>query len=71
MVCTASSYLYHWMTLQEIDFQSKDEFLLLACDGLWDVLDSQDAVDIVSESLKKGLSAQVCREVVKALMPSL
>ena len=52
--------LYDCLTSQEIEFQSKDEFFILACDGLWDVLDSQDAIDIVSESFEKGLSAQVC-----------
>ena len=49
---------------QEIDVQAKDEFLLLACDGLWDVLDSQDAIDIISESFKNGSSAQVRSDVV-------
>lgn len=44
--------------IKDIEFQSKDEFFILACDGLWDVLVPQDAVDIISESFEKGESAQ-------------
>ena len=58
-VCTLQRRLRDRLALQEIEFQSKDEFFILACDGLWDVLDPQDAIDIISESFKKGVSAQV------------
>lgn len=37
------------ITYQEI--LPEDEFLLLACDGLWDVFENQDAVDFVKLSL--------------------
>ena len=42
------------MTLED-----EDEFLVLATDGLWDVMDSQDVVSLARTSLRKGQTAQV------------
>jgi len=43
-----------------------DDFLLLACDGLWDVMDNQAAVDFVSaEYLRASSAEKIARRLVK------
>lgn len=37
----------------------RDEFLVVATDGLWDVMSSQDVINLARTNLRKGLSAQV------------
>lgn len=42
----------------------KDEFIILACDGLWDVMDGQDAVDIIKQQFSSGATATAAAEFV-------
>ena len=44
--------------VKEFEIKEEDDFLLLACDGLWDVITLEDAVEAVSKWLQSGLSAQ-------------
>lgn len=43
---------------------AEDEFIVMASDGIWDELDNQDVVDIVSESLMKGNSVESAANTV-------
>ena len=42
----------------------EDQFLILACDGVWDVVTEQDACYLISEMLGEGKSVEaVCKKV--------
>lgn len=57
--------------ITEILVDPKDEFIVVACDGLWDVLSSQAVVDFVRASIRAHEQAGnldlkvVCRELVR------
>eukprot|EP01024_Parvocaulis_polyphysoides_P051412 TRINITY_DN5057_c1_g1_i1.p2 TRINITY_DN5057_c1_g1~~TRINITY_DN5057_c1_g1_i1.p2 ORF type:complete len:386 (+),score=70.29 TRINITY_DN5057_c1_g1_i1:203-1360(+) len=50
--------------VQCVDLESDDEFLVLACDGVWDVMSNDQVVDFVRSRLKQGgisLSDIICQ----------
>eukprot|EP00439_Symbiodinium_sp_Y106_P077523 s1460_g16.t1 len=57
--------------------EARDDFILLACDGIWETMSSQDVVDFVNERLKKhavaeGLLSNIMEELLDhCLAPDL
>ena len=47
--------------IRSIELTPDDEFLILACDGIWDVLTNQEAVEFVRNRLLQGMAPkEVC-----------
>lgn len=43
---------------------AKDEFLVLACDGIWNSMSSQEVVDFVKPLIKEGHKlSSICEKV--------
>lgn len=58
--------------VKETELTPEDEFIILACDGLWDVMESQVAVAFARERLQDHNDPQKCSQelVEKALKRS-
>lgn len=47
------------------DLTEEDEFLVLACDGIWDCLSSQQVIDIVRRLVYEGMAiTEICDKVI-------
>ncbi|GBF89584.1 hypothetical protein Rsub_02302 [Raphidocelis subcapitata] len=51
----------------EVVFTPEDEFLLMATDGLWDVMQPQEVVNYARKQFKAGKSAQAVAEAVTGI----
>ena len=50
---------------------AEDEFMVLACDGIWNFMSSQEVVDFIRERMQKGETklSKICEEVFFTLCP--
>ena len=48
--------------VQTYTLTSEDEFLVLACDGLWDVMSSQRCMELARTHLRDNNDPQLCAE---------
>lgn len=48
--------------MQTYTLTNEDEFLVLACDGLWDVMSSQRCMELARTHLRDNNDPQLCAE---------
>ncbi|MQM10261.1 hypothetical protein Taro_043153 [Colocasia esculenta] len=52
--------------VHSFDLTGREKFIILGCDGLWEVFGPSDAVDFVHKHLQDGLSATtIVRRLVR------
>jgi protein phosphatase 1G len=49
--------------IRTLTLEDQDEFMVIACDGIWNFMSSQDVVDFVRLRLDKKSLSQICEEV--------
>ncbi|EKE40497.1 protein phosphatase, putative [Entamoeba nuttalli P19] len=48
------------------ELEGNEDFLVLACDGIWDVLSNEDVVSIIKEGIESGLKLnEICEQILK------
>ncbi|CAM9515524.1 unnamed protein product [Scytosiphon promiscuus] len=54
--------------LESVEVTEEDRFMILACDGVWDCMTSQECVDFVGARIGKISLSKVCEEVMDACL---
>ena len=63
--CDSSSSSSAEPEISMFTLMAEDEFIVLACDGLWDVLPSQRAVEIARQCLRlNNNDPQICAQLL-------
>jgi serine/threonine protein phosphatase PrpC len=51
--CDAKPFVCHHPQIYKYNIDPKDKFIIIACDGLWDILSNQDAIDFINKLLMR------------------
>lgn len=51
--------------IKTVKLTPEDKFLVIACDGIWDCLTSQECVDVFTKSLKLRKAQQPTAKVIE------
>jgi len=46
-----------------LTLEDQDEFMVIACDGIWNFMSSQDVVDFVRHRIDKNSLSQICEDL--------
>lgn len=49
--------------IRTLTLEDEDEFMVIACDGIWNFMSSQEVIDFVRVRLQKKTLGQICEEV--------
>jgi protein phosphatase 1L len=56
-------YVTHLPNIYKYKIDSKDKFLIIACDGLWDALTNQNAIEFIRDLQFKNFSGNYAKEL--------
>ena len=49
--------------VRTLTLEDQDEFMIIACDGIWNFMSSQDVIDFIRYRLETKSLSQICEEV--------
>jgi serine/threonine protein phosphatase PrpC len=58
-------YVTHMPQIYSYKINPTDKFIIVACDGLWDVLSNQDAIDFVNELVNKKYKGNYAKDLAE------
>jgi serine/threonine protein phosphatase PrpC len=62
-----STYIIHTPDIKSIKIKPTDKFVILACDGLWDIMGSQDAVNfVIHKTNKTNIAKSLCNHAISS-----
>jgi serine/threonine protein phosphatase PrpC len=58
-------YVSHLPEIYKYNISNNDKFLIIACDGLWDIISNQDAIDFVKNLFNQKFTGNIAKELAE------